>query len=76
MGGNSLGPATAIYEKCTQIFRNFTEVVFMHCPREANMAAHVLARHSEGSLLIVWQEEPPDFVVGVMAYDVSLLLNE
>ena len=45
-GGNSLGPAAAIYEECTHLCRNFTEVVFGHCPREANMAAHVLASRS------------------------------
>ena len=58
-GGNSLGPAAAIYEECTHLCRNFSVVVFMHCPREANIAAHVLASHSEGPLSFVWQEEPP-----------------
>ena len=74
-GGNSLGPATAIYEDCTTLCRNFTEVSFFHCPREATMATHVLARHSEGSLSIVWQDEPPDFLVNVLADDVSLIHN-
>jgi ribonuclease HI len=47
-GGNSFGPAAAIYEECSMLCHNFVEVVFSHCPREANMAAHVLARSSEG----------------------------
>jgi hypothetical protein len=38
---------------------NFTEVVFSHCPREANMAAHVLARFSDGPESIVWLDDPP-----------------
>ena len=75
-GGNSLGPAAAIFEECTHLCRNFTEVVFVHCPREANMAAHVLASHSEGPMSIVWQEEPPDFLICVIANDISLLPNE
>lgn len=62
-GGNSLDPAASIYGECTHLCRNFTEVVFMHCPSEANMAAHVLASHSDGPLSCVWQEEPPDFLM-------------
>jgi hypothetical protein len=57
-GGNSFGPAAAIYEECSFLYRNFSEVLFLHCPREANMVAHVLASRSEGSQLIVWTEDP------------------
>jgi hypothetical protein len=42
--GNSLGPAAAIYEECPVLCRIFSQIVFYHCPREANMAAHLLAR--------------------------------
>jgi hypothetical protein len=42
-GGNSLGPTVTIYEECTFLCRNFTEVVFDHRPREANVTAHCLA---------------------------------
>ena len=66
--GNSLGPAAAIYEECSFLCRNFAVISFSHCPREANMVAHVLASHSEGPLSIVWQEEPPDFIGAVLAY--------
>jgi hypothetical protein len=51
--GNSLGPAAAIYEECSFLCRNFLEVYFFHCPKEANKAAHILASHSEGSQSIV-----------------------
>jgi hypothetical protein len=37
--------------------------------------AHVLASHSEGPLSIVWQEELPDFLVSVLANDVSVFDN-
>ena len=52
--GNSLGPAAAIYEECSFLARNFISIVFSHCPREANMAADLLARNSEVSRTIVW----------------------
>ena len=48
-GGNSLGPAAAIYEECSFLARNFISIIFSHCPREANMAADLLARNSEVS---------------------------
>ena len=53
-GGNSLGPAAAIYEECSFLACNFSFIVFNHCPREANMAADLLARNSEVSRTIVW----------------------
>ena len=74
-GGNSLGPAAAIYEECTFLSRNFTEVIFSHCPRESNMAAHVLASRSEGNQSIVWLDDPPDFLMHVLANDVSVIRN-
>jgi hypothetical protein len=43
--------------------------------REANNVAHVLASHSEGPLSIVWQKEPHDFLVSVLANDVSVFDN-
>ena len=72
-GGNSLGPAAAIYEECTMLCRGFTEVLFFHSPREANMAAHVLARYSEGPESIVWLDDPPDFISSVLTNDVTIL---
>jgi hypothetical protein len=35
-GGNSLGPAVAIYEECNFLSRKFVDVSFPHCPREVN----------------------------------------
>ncbi|KAK1615246.1 hypothetical protein QYE76_020763 [Lolium multiflorum] len=72
-GGNSLGPAAAIYEECSFLCRNFTEVVFGHCPREANRVADLLARNSEGSQSVVWVEEPPDYIKCFLADDVTIL---
>jgi ribonuclease HI len=72
-GGNSLGSATAIYEECSFLCRNFTETQFSHCPREANMVAHELARHSGGMESIVWLDDPPDFILSVLVEDTSII---
>ena len=56
--GNSLGPAAAIYEKCLFLARNFISIEFSHCPREANMAADLLARNSGICLEIRRSLEP------------------
>jgi hypothetical protein len=74
-GGNSLGLAAGIYEECSFLCRNFSEVYFFHCPTEANKAAHILASRSEGSQSIVWIEDPPDFIIDVITDDVALLAN-
>jgi hypothetical protein len=60
--------AAADYEKTH-------EIVFFHSPREASTAAHTLARHSEGEVPIVWHEDPPGFIVSVLANDVSVMHN-
>jgi hypothetical protein len=39
------------------------------------MAAHVLASHDEGPLSIVWHDDPPDFLVNMLADDVSKISN-
>ena len=75
-GGNSLGPAAAIYEECSFLACNFNIIEFNYCPREANMAADVLSRNSETSRTIVWKSEPPGFLVDVLSNDVSLFSHE
>ena len=70
-GGNSLGAADVIYEECTLMCRNFVRVIFDHCSREANRAAHLLASNSESSMSSVWHEDPPDYLVSTLADDVK-----
>ena len=72
-GGNSLGVAAAIYEECIFLCRNFTRVIFSHCPREANRAAHNLARFSEGNHS--WQE-PSGFIRVVLVDDVTVISDQ
>jgi hypothetical protein len=67
----SLGPVAAIYEECSFLCRSFTETQLSHPSREANMAAHELVRHSAES--IDWLEDPPDFILSVLAEDVSIM---
>jgi hypothetical protein len=47
--GNSLGAAAAICEECSFLARGFAYVKFIHCPRESNGVAHILACNAEGS---------------------------
>jgi hypothetical protein len=74
-GGNSARPAAAIYEECTFLARGFTHVKFKHSPRENNVVAHTLASRV-GPQLSVWLEDPPDFIGGLLADDVSLFINQ
>lgn len=75
-GGNSLGPAAAIYEECAFLAKNFSFIQFQFCPREANMVADTLARNVVTTRTIQWFEEPPGFLVDVLANDVTLLSYE
>jgi hypothetical protein len=60
-GCNTYGPAVALCEDCIALCRDFIDVVFKHCPREANMAAHTISSKAEGSVPIVWKDYPPGF---------------
>jgi ribonuclease HI len=72
-GGNSIGPAAAIYEECSFLARGFTHVTFNHCPRESNVVARLLACKAEGPHSAVWHEDPPDFIRGQLAIDVTIV---
>jgi hypothetical protein len=62
--------------KYSFLCRNFIEVCFYHCPREANKTADALARRAEGSISIAWQDDPPNFLISVLATDVTVMPNE
>jgi hypothetical protein len=53
-GGNSIGPAAAIYEESSFLARGFAHVIFSYSPRESNKVDHVLASKAEGPQSIVW----------------------
>ena len=72
-GGNSIGPAAAIYEECSFLSRGFAHVIFCHSPRESNRVAHTLACKAEGPQSIVWLEDPPAFISELLANDVTIM---
>jgi hypothetical protein len=43
-GGNSIGPAAAIYKECTSLCHNFVEVQFYHYAGKANVVGGTLAK--------------------------------
>jgi hypothetical protein len=73
VGGNSIVVADAIYEECSFLRRGFCTVKFDHCPREASNVAHILACNSEGSLPILREQDPLDFILALLADDVTII---
>ncbi|XBJ07832.1 hypothetical protein VPH35_013286 [Triticum aestivum] len=55
--------AAAIYSDSLVLTIGYTSVSFVHCPRETNSVAHVLARQVVSALPWVWIDEPPAFIV-------------
>jgi hypothetical protein len=52
-------------------------VVFQHCPRDANVVAHNLPKVAyESSNSFCWDGSPPDFILGDVIRDVTLLSSE
>jgi hypothetical protein len=57
------GKSSAIFADCLDIASFIDSVLFKHCPREANEAAHELARSSfSNKLSTIWLDEPPEFI--------------
>lgn len=55
-GGSFAGLAAAVFEDCYHMSTDFSRVIYEHCPREANVIAHELARFSNPE---TWLNEPP-----------------
>ena len=54
--------ATAIFAECVDMATAIGKVVYKHCYRSANQAAHVLANHSYcNKISSFWLHEPPVF---------------
>jgi hypothetical protein len=70
-GGFTQCLTTTIHKDCSYLCRVFVDVIFKHCLREANNAAHVLAKEAvvnpQG-----WMDEPLHFFIDVIANDVSV----
>uniref|UniRef100_R7WA22 RNase H type-1 domain-containing protein n=1 Tax=Aegilops tauschii TaxID=37682 RepID=R7WA22_AEGTA len=55
--------AAAIYSDSLVLTIGYTSMSFVHCPRETNSVAHVLARQVVSAPPWVWIDEPPAFIV-------------
>lgn len=47
-GANSIESSVATYRECSLLSRNFSQIEFSHCPREANIVADLLASKAKG----------------------------
>jgi ribonuclease HI len=65
------GESSAIFADCVDLAALVGNVSFKHCPREANEAAHELARVCFSSISSCnWVDEPPSFLLEKLINDV------
>jgi ribonuclease HI len=70
-------PYSAIMVKCFLKASSMKEVLFQHCNRDANQVAHSLARHVyESKENLVWNGDPPKFILPFVILDVTILSNK
>ncbi|KAK1615866.1 hypothetical protein QYE76_021383 [Lolium multiflorum] len=60
-------------DECRAIVAGFASTLLNHCPREANKAAHALAKSVEDNERIVWIDDPPLFLYPQLVDDVTIL---
>jgi hypothetical protein len=71
------GESSAIFVDYVDLAALVGNVSFKHCPREANEAAHELARVCFASISFCnWVDEPPSFLLEKLINDVIELLSE
>ena len=62
---------SSIFAECVDISFSIGKVVFKHCYRECNEAAHVLANYSYcNKITSSWTNEPPGLLVSKLVDDV------
>lgn len=67
-------PYTAILADCFQKAQRIGNISFQHCPREANMVAHNLAKHAyDTKQNVFWDSDPPSFIIPYVTDDVSII---
>ena len=73
--GHVHNEATEIFTECSEIKEKIGRVQFIHCLREANGAAHEIARFCFflHKLNCNWVDEPPDLNISKIVDDVTLL---
>ena len=63
----------AILIDCFHTARRIGQVKVQHCPREANVVAHKIARHAfDLNSDLFWDRIPPSFIMSYVLNDVSL----
>ena len=69
--------ATAIFAECVDVSSLIGKVVFKHCFRSSNQAAHVLANFSYcNKTSLNWTDEPPSCLISSLVDDVMPMLNQ
>jgi hypothetical protein len=54
------------------ILAGFNSTRIAHCPRDANKAAHMVARSTQVLDSFVWLDDPPEFLIPQLVEDVTL----
>ena len=68
--------ATAVFAECMNLQISIGVVEFNHCPREANEAAHEIARECFSTKnSCIWDDDPPRFLLRKILNDVILCDN-
>ena len=73
-GGFSGTFAAVVYAECATVWSGFQEISIEHCSRDANQAAHELAKRA---MLVkqncIWDNEPPSFILAFVINDITIL---
>jgi hypothetical protein len=73
-GGFCATSSAAIFDDCRILAAGYINISFEHCRREANEAAHEIARFCfENRLDCIWDDEPPSFLLPRMINDVTAI---
>ncbi|XBJ08758.1 hypothetical protein VPH35_013988 [Triticum aestivum] len=70
-GGYSM--VAAPFDECRSYLEDFGKFTIKHCIRETNNIAHELARWGHANNPSRWIDDPPDFIVNLLADDVAIL---
>lgn len=69
-----MGVDASVVAECKQMVLDFTSVNFVHCCREANEVADILAKHSiSSSWSSFWDSPIPDFILPTIINDMSII---
>jgi ribonuclease HI len=73
-GGFTANSTTALYDECNIIWSDFQDIMIEHCNREANQAAHNLAKRvMQCKQNCTWDDKPPSFILDCLASDITIL---